>query len=245
MNTTPSSGPIRSSGAAARRWIWRSPRRAPGLTSAERRPLAVLLIANVISITGSSLTLMGVPWFVLQSAGSAADAGVVAFSAMLPPGRSARARAGPRTRDRRRPARSRPARRCRCTAAARRQWRCLSSGHRSRRPPAPPADRRGAPQHSRVRIPHAVCVPLRARQQVLHPVRRGVPGMLSYRPAVLARQPGQQSHHERPRPAPRLHPAETCPDLGHQLIEYPRPADGVYAVASGHQTIITCQHKPG
>ena len=94
-------------------------------------------------------------------------------------------------------------------------------------------------------IPHAVCVPLRARQQVLHPVRRGVPGMLSYRPAVLARQPGQQSHHERPRPAPRLYPAETGPDPGHQLIEYPRPADGVYAVASGHQTIITCQHKPG
>ena len=94
-------------------------------------------------------------------------------------------------------------------------------------------------------IPHAVCVPLRARQQVLHPVRHGVPGMLSYCPAVLARQPGQQSRHERPRPARRLYPAETGPGPGHQLIEYPRPADGVYAVASGHQTIITCQHKPG
>jgi MFS family permease len=55
-----------------------------GLTGAKRRPLAVLLTANVISITGSSLTLMGVPWFVLQSTGSAADAGVVAFCAMLP-----------------------------------------------------------------------------------------------------------------------------------------------------------------
>jgi MFS family permease len=54
------------------------------VTGAERRPLAVLLAANVISITGSSLTLMGVPWFVLQSTGSAADAGVVAFCAMLP-----------------------------------------------------------------------------------------------------------------------------------------------------------------
>jgi MFS family permease len=54
------------------------------LTDASRHPLAVLLTANVISITGSSLTLMGVPWFVLQSTGSAADAGVVAFCAMLP-----------------------------------------------------------------------------------------------------------------------------------------------------------------
>jgi MFS family permease len=54
------------------------------VTGAERRPLAVLLAANVISITGSSLTLMGVPWFVLQSTGSAADAGLVAFCAMLP-----------------------------------------------------------------------------------------------------------------------------------------------------------------
>jgi MFS family permease len=54
------------------------------LSDAGRRPLAVLLAANVISVTGSSLTLMGVPWFVLQSTGSAADAGVVAFCALLP-----------------------------------------------------------------------------------------------------------------------------------------------------------------
>jgi MFS family permease len=54
------------------------------VTDARRRPLAVLLAANVISITGSSLTLIGVPWFVLQSTGSAADAGIVAFCALLP-----------------------------------------------------------------------------------------------------------------------------------------------------------------
>jgi hypothetical protein len=54
-----------------------------------------------------------------------------------------------------------------------------------------------------------------------------------------------RSHHERPRPAPRLHPAETGPGTGHQLIEHPRPADGVYAVASGHQKIPTCHHTPG
>jgi MFS family permease len=54
------------------------------VTSAERRPLAALLAANVVSVTGNAVTLMGVPWFVLQTTGSAADAGVVAFCAMLP-----------------------------------------------------------------------------------------------------------------------------------------------------------------
>nr|WP_307795143.1 MFS transporter [Actinacidiphila acididurans] len=50
----------------------------------DRRPLASVLAANVVSISGSALTGMGVPWFVLQSTGSAAKAGVVAFCAMLP-----------------------------------------------------------------------------------------------------------------------------------------------------------------
>ncbi|MFG2984751.1 MFS transporter [Streptomyces sp. NPDC048258] len=49
-----------------------------------RRPLAAVLAANTISIAGSSLTLIGVPWFVLQTTGSAARAGVVAFCATLP-----------------------------------------------------------------------------------------------------------------------------------------------------------------
>ncbi|WP_433472401.1 MFS transporter [Spirillospora sp. CA-142024] len=50
----------------------------------DRRPLATVLAANVVSITGNCLTSMGVPWFVLQSTGSAAKAGIVAFCAMLP-----------------------------------------------------------------------------------------------------------------------------------------------------------------
>jgi hypothetical protein len=54
------------------------------VTDAQRRPLAIVLAANVVSVTGSSLTLIGVPWFVPQSTGSAADAGIVAFCAMLP-----------------------------------------------------------------------------------------------------------------------------------------------------------------
>ncbi|MFC9581887.1 MFS transporter [Streptomyces yangpuensis] len=49
-----------------------------------RRPLAAVLAANTVSIAGSSLTLIGVPWFVLQTTGSAGRAGVVAFCATLP-----------------------------------------------------------------------------------------------------------------------------------------------------------------
>ncbi|MFJ3924933.1 MFS transporter [Streptomyces sp. NPDC090022] len=49
-----------------------------------RGPLAAVLAANTVSIAGSSLTLIGVPWFVLQTTGSAGRAGVVAFCATLP-----------------------------------------------------------------------------------------------------------------------------------------------------------------
>lgn len=50
----------------------------------DSRPLKTVLAANVVSITGNCLTNMGVPWFVLQSTGSAAKAGIVAFCTMLP-----------------------------------------------------------------------------------------------------------------------------------------------------------------
>ncbi|MER0446039.1 MFS transporter [Streptomyces sp. Edi4] len=50
----------------------------------DRRPLTAVLTANAVSATGSSLTLIGVPWFVLQTTGSAGRAGVVAFCATLP-----------------------------------------------------------------------------------------------------------------------------------------------------------------
>jgi len=48
------------------------------------RPLAAVLAANVISVTGDSVTQLGVPWYVLESTGSSARAGVVAFCALLP-----------------------------------------------------------------------------------------------------------------------------------------------------------------
>ncbi|MFF3153943.1 MFS transporter [Streptomyces sp. NPDC057910] len=50
----------------------------------DRRPLVAVLAANAVSASGSSLTLIGVPWFVLQTTGSAGRAGVVAFCATLP-----------------------------------------------------------------------------------------------------------------------------------------------------------------
>lgn len=50
----------------------------------DRRPLATVLAANLVSIAGNCLTYMGVPWFVLQSTGSAAKAGIVAFCTLLP-----------------------------------------------------------------------------------------------------------------------------------------------------------------
>ncbi|MFI1013321.1 MFS transporter [Streptomyces sp. NPDC020965] len=42
------------------------------------------LAANAVSITGNSLTLVGVPWFALETTGSPAKAGLVAFCATLP-----------------------------------------------------------------------------------------------------------------------------------------------------------------
>jgi MFS family permease len=54
------------------------------LVPADRRPLAALLAANVISVTGNSLTQLAVPWYVLQSTGSSARAGLVAFCSLFP-----------------------------------------------------------------------------------------------------------------------------------------------------------------
>ncbi|MER5985303.1 MFS transporter [Streptomyces sp. NPDC001787] len=49
-----------------------------------RTPLISVLAANSISTAGTSLTLIGVPWFVLETTGSAGRAGLVAFCATLP-----------------------------------------------------------------------------------------------------------------------------------------------------------------
>ncbi|MET9951345.1 MFS transporter [Streptomyces sp. NPDC006339] len=49
-----------------------------------RTPLAGVLAANAISISGNSLTLIGVPWFALETTGSPGKAGLVAFCAAAP-----------------------------------------------------------------------------------------------------------------------------------------------------------------
>jgi hypothetical protein len=60
-------------------------------------------------------------------------------------------------------------------------------------------------------LPHRLGVPRRPRQQVLHPVRSGVTGMLGDRPTVRPRQPGQQTEQERSSPPGAARPGRTAP----------------------------------
>ena len=53
-------------------------------SSPDRRPLLVLLAANAISLTGNRLSMLAVPWFVLQTTGSATLTGVTGFFTLLP-----------------------------------------------------------------------------------------------------------------------------------------------------------------
>lgn len=50
----------------------------------DRRPFGGLLAANAISITGSVLTLLAIPWFVLQTTGSATKTGITAGVSTIP-----------------------------------------------------------------------------------------------------------------------------------------------------------------
>ena len=52
--------------------------------SAERWPLIALLAGNVVSLIGNALVIVALPWFVLQTTGSAAQAGLVGFAQVLP-----------------------------------------------------------------------------------------------------------------------------------------------------------------
>ena len=49
-----------------------------------RRPLYGLLAANAVSITGNILTFLAIPWFVLQTTGSATKTGIAAGASTLP-----------------------------------------------------------------------------------------------------------------------------------------------------------------
>ncbi len=52
--------------------------------AAQPRPLFALFTASIISYTGSVLTLLAIPWFVLQTTGSVAQTGITAFFSTLP-----------------------------------------------------------------------------------------------------------------------------------------------------------------
>lgn len=47
-------------------------------------PLYIFLIASAISLSGNTLTMVAIPWFVLQTGGSAAQVGLVGFFTALP-----------------------------------------------------------------------------------------------------------------------------------------------------------------
>jgi MFS family permease len=52
--------------------------------SARSAPLIALLAANAISLVGNTLTWIAIPWFVLETTGSAAKTGLVGFFTVLP-----------------------------------------------------------------------------------------------------------------------------------------------------------------
>lgn len=49
-----------------------------------RGPLSALLVANAISVTGNRMVLLAIPWFVLETTGSPAKAGITGFFSFLP-----------------------------------------------------------------------------------------------------------------------------------------------------------------
>ena len=55
-----------------------------GVLERDRGPLFALFAANAVSMTGNVAALIAIPWFVLETTGSAAKTGVTAFAALLP-----------------------------------------------------------------------------------------------------------------------------------------------------------------
>ncbi len=58
--------------------------RADQITPRRRLPLYILFGANAISMVGNVLTAIAIPWFVLQTTGSATQTGITAFFNVLP-----------------------------------------------------------------------------------------------------------------------------------------------------------------
>ena len=53
-------------------------------TARRRTPIAALLAGNAVSLVGNQLTALAIPWFVLQTTGSAGKTGLVAAFTLLP-----------------------------------------------------------------------------------------------------------------------------------------------------------------
>lgn len=56
----------------------------PAMRRPRRLPFYALLVAQAISFAGNALAALALPWFLLQTSGSAARVGLVAFCALLP-----------------------------------------------------------------------------------------------------------------------------------------------------------------
>jgi hypothetical protein len=91
-------------------------------------------------------------------------------------------------------------------------------------------------------LAHSVGIPAGPGQQVLHAVRRGIPGVLGQRPAVLPGQIGQQPEHESAPPMPALHPAEPAGHPIQQLIDAHPPRGRPYPDTRGHRGMLRSPH---
>ncbi|GJF25279.1 hypothetical protein SHO565_58430 [Streptomyces sp. HO565] len=90
-------------------------------------------------------------------------------------------------------------------------------------------------------VAEQVGVPLCPPERVLHPVRGGVPDVLGYGPAVLARQVRGQSKGQVLYPAPWFNPREAARHPLHQALECLLPPGTVYAVtaATARSSVFT------
>jgi hypothetical protein len=79
---------------------------------------------------------------------------------------------------------------------------------------------------------------------MLHPIRRGLAGVLGDRPAIRPRQPREQAEHQPADSTSRLDPTEPVRDPTHQLIEPTQPPVRVYPEVRGHRQIILSPHNP-
>ena len=55
-----------------------------GTTQRNRLPLSAFFLGSVISYVGDTLTLLAIPWFVLQTTGSVTQTGITAFFSVVP-----------------------------------------------------------------------------------------------------------------------------------------------------------------